>query len=109
MNQNFMQISVIRWVMLIMSMKSFLKSRVYNMFCAGLITRQTNGKIEKFHDLYINHRDRFASLEDMIVWYNEEKPHGALNLDIAETLSQAFIRKMRPEVWLGLAVKIFNW
>ena len=87
----------------------FLKEQGIQHVLCGVNHPQTNGKIEKFHDLYINHRGRFASLEDMIVWYNEEKPHGALNLDIAETPSQAFIRKMRPEVLLGLAVKIFNW
>ncbi|MCL2476963.1 hypothetical protein [Candidatus Bathycorpusculum sp.] len=60
-------------------------------------------------DLYIHHRDWFSNLEDRLLWYNEEKPHGALNLEIAETLSQAFIRKMRPEVWIGLATKTFKW
>jgi hypothetical protein len=30
-------------------------------------------------------------------------------IGIAETLSQAFIRKMRSEVWLGLAAKLFEW
>jgi transposase InsO family protein len=48
-------------------------------------------------------------LEAFVDWYNNEKPHGSLNLEIAETPGQAFIRKMRPEVWLGLAAKIFNW
>jgi hypothetical protein len=43
------------------------------------------------------------------MWYNEEKPHGSLNLDIAETPSQAFVRKMRSEIWLGLAAKLFEW
>jgi transposase InsO family protein len=65
--------------------------------------------VEKWHDLYIRHRDRFETLEALVEWYNEEKPHGALNLDIAETPSQAFVRKMRSEVWLGLAAKLFNW
>jgi transposase InsO family protein len=70
---------------------------------------QTNGKIEKFHDLYIRHRERFASLDELVVWHNDEKPHRALNLNKAETPSQAFIRKMRPEVWIGQAVKTFEW
>jgi len=30
-------------------------------------------------------------------------------LSNAEMYSHAFIRKMRPEVWLGQAVKVFKW
>jgi len=37
------------------------------------------------------------------------RSHGSLGLDIAETPSQAFVRKMRSEVWLGLAAKLFEW
>jgi hypothetical protein len=50
-----------------------------------------------------------GSLDELVDWYNIEKPHGALNLNRAETPSEAFIRKMRPEVWLGLAAEIFGW
>jgi len=46
----------------------------------------TVGKLEKWHDLYIRHWVRCGSLEAMVLWYNEEKPHGSLDLDIAETL-----------------------
>ena len=70
---------------------------------------QTNGKIEKWHDLYIRHRHRFGSLSELVDWYNYERPHGSLNLRRAETPNDAFIRKMRAEVWLGLAVKVFGW
>jgi putative transposase len=87
----------------------YLKEQGIEQILCGVNHPQTNGKVEKWHDLYIRHRGRFGCLEDLLVWYNEEKPHGALNLEIAETPSQAFVRKMRSEVWLGLAVKIFNW
>jgi transposase InsO family protein len=87
----------------------YLKEQGIKHVLCGVNHPQTNGKVEKWHDLYIHHRMRFSSLDDMLLWYNEEKPHGALNLEIAETPSQAFIRKMRPEVWLGLATKTFNW
>jgi putative transposase len=59
---------------------------------------QTNGKIEKWHDLYIHHRRRFGTPCELIDWYNNEKPHGSLILMRGETPSDAFIRKMRPEV-----------
>jgi transposase InsO family protein len=69
---------------------------------------QTNGKLEKFHDLYINHRGRFDSLNEFVDWYNN-RPHGALNLWEAESPNMAFVRKVWPEVWLGIAAKQFGW
>jgi len=89
--------------------EQFLKERGIRQILCGVNHPQTNGKLEKLHDLYIKHRDRFSNLEGFVVWYNEEKPHGSLNFDIAETPSQAFVRKMRPEVWVGLATKLFEW
>ena len=77
----------------------YLKEQGILHILCGVNHPQTNGKVEKWHDLYIHHRDSFSSLEELLLWYNEEKPHGALNLEIAETPGQAFIRKMRPEVW----------
>jgi putative transposase len=87
----------------------YLKGQGIEQILCGVNHPQTNGKVEKWHDLYINHRGRFETLEGLLLWYNFEKPHGALNLDIAETPGEAFVRKMRSEVWLGLATKIFNW
>jgi len=69
---------------------------------------QTNGKLEKFHELYDVHRSRFGSLEDFVCWYNG-RPHGALNLWEAETPDMAFVRRLWPEVWLGIAAKQFGW
>jgi transposase InsO family protein len=69
---------------------------------------QTNGKLEKFHDLYINHRPRFGSLDEFVAWYNDG-PHGALNLDIAESPNMAFVSRLWPEVWLGIASRQFGW
>jgi putative transposase len=87
----------------------FLKEQGIKQILCGVNHPQTNGKLEKLHDLYIKYRGWFDCLEGFVVWYNEEKPHGSLNLDIAETPSQAFVRKMRSEVWLGLATKLFEW
>ena len=74
----------------------------------GVNHPQTNGKQEKWHDFYIKHRSRYASLDELVEWYNN-RPHGSFNLRRAETPNEAFIRKMRPEVWLGLAAKLFDW
>lgn len=89
--------------------EQFLEGQGIKHILCGVNHPQTNGKIEKWHDLYIRHRKRFGSLEELVEWYNNEKPHGSLNLNRAETPSEAFIRKMRPEVWLGLGAKAFGW
>ena len=54
---------------------------------------QTNGKIEKWFDLYKNHRNSFDSLDEMIEWYNRVRPHMSLNFDELETPERAFYRK----------------
>ena len=59
---------------------------------------QSNGKVEKFFDLYQNKRILFKTKEEFMVWYNEVRPHRSLNFEILETPQQAFIRKMKAEV-----------
>lgn len=69
---------------------------------------QTNGKIEKWFDLYRVHRKRFETFKEFIEWYNN-RPHGSLNLRRAETPEQAFWRKMPTEYYYSLAVKFLRW
>jgi len=59
---------------------------------------QSNGKVEKFFDLYKNHRHAFNSNEDLMKWYNDVRPHRSLRFDELETPQQAFMRKMKAEV-----------
>ncbi|VUT28143.1 MAG: hypothetical protein SYNGOMJ08_00705 [Candidatus Syntrophoarchaeum sp. GoM_oil] len=54
---------------------------------------QSNGKIEKWFDLYKNHRNSFDGLDKMIEWYNRVRPHMSLNFDDLETPERAFYRK----------------
>lgn len=58
---------------------------------------QSNGKSEKFNDLYKNHRHAFETKEEFMKWYNEIRPHMSLNFEILETPEQAFQRKIRKE------------
>ena len=62
---------------------------------------QTNGKIERHWLEYDRHRWRFNTLKEYINWYNN-RLHGALDLERAETPKQAFIRKLPPESLIGL-------
>ncbi|MFH1126504.1 MAG: DDE-type integrase/transposase/recombinase [archaeon] len=64
---------------------------------------QSNGKAEKFVDTYKKNRDKFDTLDAFVSWYNNKRPHMSLNFNKAETPSEAFIRKMRSEVWFGFA------
>ncbi len=44
---------------------------------------------------------KFESDLEFMDWYND-RLHGALRLEWAETPNEAFIRKLRPETHLGL-------
>ncbi len=65
---------------------------------------QTNGKFERWIQEFKKHRHRFDSSKEFMDWYND-RIHGALDLEAGETPNEAFIRKMRPEVLLGLFFK----
>lgn len=54
---------------------------------------QSNGKIEKWFDLYRRYRNSFDSLDELIKWYNKDRPHMSLNFQEMETPQQAFYRK----------------
>ncbi len=58
---------------------------------------QSNGKIEKWWDLYDAHRKAFKNLDELLHWYNEVRPHRSLNFEVLETPAQAFERKRRKE------------
>lgn len=55
---------------------------------------QTNGKVEKWFHTYEMHRNSFKNEEEFIKWYNEIRPHTALNWEVLETPWQAFQRKL---------------
>ena len=75
----------------------FLKSNGINQILCRIKHPQSNGKVEKFFDLYKNKRSLFKTKEEFIVWYNEVRPHRSLNFEVLETPQQAFIRKMKAE------------
>ena len=66
---------------------------------------QTAGKVERvFGTLKSKLRARwpdgdplFDTLEELMAWYNEEKPHLSLNFERAETPQHAFVRKLPPK------------
>jgi putative transposase len=73
----------------------YLKSKGIKQILCRIKHPQSNGKIEKWFDIYVRHRNAFKTKEEFLYWYNEVRPHRALNFDILETPQQAFLRKMR--------------
>lgn len=55
---------------------------------------QTNGKIEKFFDIFDKKIKFFSSIDEFMEWYNNVRPHGALNLKEMETPVQAYYSRM---------------
>jgi len=61
---------------------------------------QSNGKIEKFFDIYDQRRWEFESLEEFTYWYNHIRPHMSLDFDNLETPYQAFNHRLQ-DVFVG--------
>jgi len=59
---------------------------------------QSNGKVEKWFQVYKNHRHAFDTKGEFLGWYNEVRPHLSLRIEELETPNMAFIRKMKAEV-----------
>jgi transposase InsO family protein len=66
---------------------------------------QTGGKVErlfgtiksKLRARWPDGKKEFRSLDEIVRWYNEVKPHESLDYDHAETPAHAFVRKLRPK------------
>lgn len=58
---------------------------------------QTNGKIEKFFDIFEKKIRFFPSIDEFIQWYNCVRPHGAFDLSKLETPILIFYRKLEDK------------
>ncbi|MBI2183766.1 MAG: DDE-type integrase/transposase/recombinase [Thaumarchaeota archaeon] len=73
--------------------KYLLKNKIR--FIMGRVDHpQTNGKIEKFFDIFEKKVRYFQSVEEFMEWYNCERPHGAFDLSKLETPVQIFYKRM---------------
>jgi len=75
--------------------KGYLKSKGIKPILCKVKHPQSNGKIEKWFECYDNHREAFKTIEELLHWYNDLKPHRSLRFEELETPSEAFMRKMR--------------
>jgi putative transposase len=56
---------------------------------------QSNGKIEKFFDIFEKKvKFFFSSIDEFMEWYNCVRPHGAFDLSKVETPIHMFYKKM---------------
>jgi len=73
--------------------KYLLKNKIR--FITGRVDHpQTNGKIEKFFDIFEKKVKFFSSIDEFMYWYNHVRPHGAFDLSKLETPIQIFYRRM---------------
>ena len=80
--------------------KYLLKSKIK--FIVGRVNHpQTNGKIEKFFDIFEKKVKFFSSIDDLMEWYNCVRPHGAFDLSRLETPIQIFYRKMEDKAMIA--------
>jgi transposase InsO family protein len=87
--------------------QKYLKTRGIRHIPSRVKNPQTNGKMERWVQEYKRHRDKFKSSEEFMAWYNN-RLHGALDLENAETPNEAFLRKLRPEALLGMFLRNFE-
>lgn len=77
--------------------KEFLAEQGIKHILCRIKHPQSNGKIEKWWQIYKNHRHSFTTKEEFLTWYNEVRPHLSLRIQDLETPQHAFIRKMKAE------------
>ena len=73
----------------------YLMANHIEQILAGVRHPETNGKLEKLFDILEKGLERgISSIEECVYWYNCERPHGALDLERAETPIEAYYRKL---------------
>jgi putative transposase len=75
--------------------ETFLMGNHIEQILSGVRHPETNGKLEKLFDILETGLSRgISSIEECAYWYNCERPHGALDLERAETPIEAYYRKL---------------
>ena len=74
-----------------------IMSRVKHPRTGGKVERVFGTNKPKLEARWPDGEKEFDGLDEIMVWYNTDKPHVSLKFDMAEIPIQAFIRKLRPE------------
>lgn len=84
--------------------KEFLDQHGIKHIVARVKHPQTNGKIERFYGEVERRIKKFRSIDEIVVWHNEIKPHSSLNYDEPYN---AFWYRLPPERILGYVQEWF--
>lgn len=84
--------------------KEFLDQHGIKHIVARVKHPQTNGKIERFYGEVERKIKKFRSIDEIVVWHNEIKPHSSLNYDEPYN---AFWYRLPPERILGYVQEWF--
>ena len=57
-------------------------------------SRETNGKIEKFFDIFEKKVKYFSTIDEFMNWYNFIRPHGAFDIGRLETPAIIYYRRL---------------
>ena len=87
--------------------EEYCKDNGINQILCSVSHPQTNGKLEKFFDIYDIHRWEFNTLDDFVHWYNCVRPHMSLDFDNLETPHQAFYNRL-DDVILGKFIRLID-
>ncbi|MFP3214774.1 MAG: hypothetical protein RXR18_06200 [Nitrososphaeria archaeon] len=55
---------------------------------------QTNGKVEKFFDIFEKKVKFFNSVDEFMNWYNFIRPHGAFGIERLETPAVIYYKRL---------------
>jgi putative transposase len=87
-----------------------LKSHGTKLILCRIKHPQSNGKIEKWFDLYNKYRSEFSSFKAFMDWYNNNHFHESLDCkEGLRTPAQAFYHKLRPEHVFYHTHKVMQW
>jgi putative transposase len=85
------------------SFEAFLAEHGIKHIKARIKHPQTNGKVEKWYDLYEKHRLKFESFADFVKWYNTTRFHESLDTNhYLQTPQDAFWSRLPEECKLNI-------
>lgn len=91
------------------SFEAFLKESGIKHIMARIKHPQTNGKVEKWYDLYEKHRDKFESFGIFVNWYNTVRFHESLDTKhYLQTPDEAFLSRLPQACMLNLFLKLME-
>jgi putative transposase len=91
------------------SFEAFLKESGIRHIVARIKHPQTNGKVEKWYDLYEKQRDKFESFDIFVNWYNSVRYHESLDTKhYLQTPDDAFLSRLPQACKLNLFLKLME-